>query len=134
MAGQQGGADSGYANGNGSNSFTVDGANATSNYFGEARGRTRVPYVFGEAAIRSHLIATLTSATTPLTLLTLEDSSGAGSASEMTASEEGEAPTSPPMRAVVMRVGVGVVAVAAVTVASSSKTSRCVLHLLRHRL
>jgi Carboxypeptidase regulatory-like domain len=45
MAGQQGGADSGYANGNGSNSFTVDGANATSNYFGEARGRTRVPYV-----------------------------------------------------------------------------------------
>jgi hypothetical protein len=40
------------------------------------------------------------------------------------------------MRAVVMRVGVGVVAVAAVTVASSSKTSRCVLHLLRlrHRL
>lgn len=52
MAGQQGGADSGYANGNGSNSFTVDGANATSNYFGEARGRTRVPYVFGEQSIQ----------------------------------------------------------------------------------
>ena len=51
MAGQQGGADSGYANGNGSNSFTVDGANATSSYFGEARGRTRVPYVFGEQSI-----------------------------------------------------------------------------------
>ena len=33
MAGQQGGADSGYANGNGSNSFTVDGASATSNYY-----------------------------------------------------------------------------------------------------
>jgi hypothetical protein len=52
MAGQQGGADSGYANGNGSNSFTVDGANATSNYFGEARGRTRVPYIFGEQSIQ----------------------------------------------------------------------------------
>jgi hypothetical protein len=52
MAGQQGGADSGYANGNGSNSFTVDGASATSNYTGEARGRTRVPYVFGEQSIQ----------------------------------------------------------------------------------
>src|SRR5579864_4883549 len=52
MAGQQGGADSGYANGNGSNSFTVDGANASSNYFGEARGRTRVPYVFGEQSVQ----------------------------------------------------------------------------------
>jgi hypothetical protein len=36
MGGQQGGGDSGYANGNGANSFTVDGANATSNYFGDA--------------------------------------------------------------------------------------------------
>jgi hypothetical protein len=52
MAGQQGGADSGYANGNGSNSFIVDGASATSNYSGEARGRTRVPYVFGEQSIQ----------------------------------------------------------------------------------
>lgn len=52
MAGQQGGADSGYANGNGSNSFAVDGAKATPNYFGEARGRTRVPYVFGEQSIQ----------------------------------------------------------------------------------
>jgi hypothetical protein len=52
MAGQQGGADSGYANGNGSNSFTVDGASASSNFFGEARGRTRVPYVFGEQSIQ----------------------------------------------------------------------------------
>ena len=52
MAGQQGGADSGYANGNGSNPFTVDGASATSNYTGEARGRTRVPYVFGEQSIQ----------------------------------------------------------------------------------
>jgi len=57
IAGQQGGADSGYANGNGSNSFTVDGANATSNYFGEARGRTRVPYVFGEASIQEFQVA-----------------------------------------------------------------------------
>jgi len=31
IAGQQGGEDSGYANGNGSNVFTVDGTNATSN-------------------------------------------------------------------------------------------------------
>ncbi|HXR36051.1 MAG TPA: carboxypeptidase-like regulatory domain-containing protein, partial [Candidatus Binataceae bacterium] len=33
VAGQQGGEDSGYANGNGSNAFTVDGTNATNNYF-----------------------------------------------------------------------------------------------------
>jgi hypothetical protein len=57
IAGQQGGADSGYANGNGSNSFTVDGANATSSYFGEARGRTRVPYVFGEQSIQEFEVA-----------------------------------------------------------------------------
>jgi hypothetical protein len=57
IGGQQGGADSGYANGNGSNSFTVDGANATSNYFGEARGRTRVPYVFGESTIQEFQVA-----------------------------------------------------------------------------
>src|ERR1035438_9532964 len=35
IAGQQGGEDSGYANGNGSNAFTVDGSNATSNYFAD---------------------------------------------------------------------------------------------------
>jgi hypothetical protein len=57
IGGQQGGADSGYANGNGSNSFTVDGANASSNYFGEARGRTRVPYVFGESTIQEFQVA-----------------------------------------------------------------------------
>ncbi len=55
--GQQGGADSGYSNGNGSNAFTVDGANATSNFFGEARGRTRVPYVFGEESIQEFQVA-----------------------------------------------------------------------------
>lgn len=57
IGGQQGGADSGYANGNGSNNFTVDGANATSNYFGEARGRTRVPYVFGEESVQEFQVA-----------------------------------------------------------------------------
>lgn len=57
VGGQQGGADSGYANGNGSNAFTVDGANATSNYFGEARGRTRVPYVFGEESVQEFQVA-----------------------------------------------------------------------------
>jgi hypothetical protein len=57
IAGQQGGQDSGYGNGNGSNSFTLDGANATSNYFGDARGRTRVPYVFGEQSIQEFQVA-----------------------------------------------------------------------------
>ncbi|MGA2425488.1 MAG: carboxypeptidase-like regulatory domain-containing protein, partial [Terriglobales bacterium] len=33
VAGQQGGEDSGYANGNGSTYFSVDGSNATNNYF-----------------------------------------------------------------------------------------------------
>jgi hypothetical protein len=38
FAGEQGGEDTGYANANGANSFSVDGASATSNYFGNARG------------------------------------------------------------------------------------------------
>jgi len=57
IGGQQGGSDSGYANGNGSNYFTVDGATASSNYFGEARGRTRVPYVFGEQSVQEFQVA-----------------------------------------------------------------------------
>ncbi|MDQ2842072.1 MAG: carboxypeptidase regulatory-like domain-containing protein [Acidobacteriota bacterium] len=57
IAGQQGGGDSGYANGNGSNSFTLDGANATSSFYGDARGRTRVPYVFGEQSIQEFQVA-----------------------------------------------------------------------------
>lgn len=57
VGGQQGGGDSGYANGNGSNSFTLDGANATSSFFGDARGRTRVPYVFGEQSIQEFQVA-----------------------------------------------------------------------------
>ena len=43
IAGQQGGEDSGYANGNGANVFTVDGSNATSNYFADIEGRYRMP-------------------------------------------------------------------------------------------
>ena len=43
FAGEQGGEDTGYANANGANSFTVDGASATSNYFGNARGGEKVP-------------------------------------------------------------------------------------------
>src|ERR1039458_6066059 len=52
FAGEQGGEDTGYANGNGANVFTLDGASSTSNYFGNARGGERVPYVFGENAIQ----------------------------------------------------------------------------------
>ena len=52
FAGEQGGEDTGYANGNSANVFTLDGANSTSNYFGNARGGERVPYVFGENAIQ----------------------------------------------------------------------------------
>src|SRR5208282_2782333 len=48
VAGQQGGVDSGYANGNGSNAFTVDGSNATSSYFADIVGRNRIPYLYGE--------------------------------------------------------------------------------------
>jgi hypothetical protein len=57
IAGQQGGEDSGYANGNGSNSFTVDGTNATNHYFGNSQGGTRIPYTFGEDAIQEFQVA-----------------------------------------------------------------------------
>ena len=57
IAGQQGGEDSGYANGNGSNVFTVDGTNATSNYFGDILGRYRIPYLYGENAISEFQVA-----------------------------------------------------------------------------
>jgi hypothetical protein len=57
IAGQQGGEDSGYANGNGSTSFTVDGTNATSNYFGDILGRYRIPYLYGENAIQEFQVA-----------------------------------------------------------------------------
>ena len=57
IAGQQGGEDSGYANGNGSNAFTVDGTNATSNYFADIIGRYRIPYLYGEDAIQEFQVA-----------------------------------------------------------------------------
>src|SRR6516225_1502893 len=57
FAGEQGGQDTGYANANGANSFTLDGASATSNYFGAARGGERVPYVFGENSIQEFQVA-----------------------------------------------------------------------------
>jgi len=57
FAGEQGGQDTGYANANGSNSFSVDGASATSNYFGAARGGERVPYIFGENAVQEFQVA-----------------------------------------------------------------------------
>ncbi len=57
FAGEQGGQDTGYANANGSNSFSVDGASATSSYFGAARGGERVPYIFGENAIQEFQVA-----------------------------------------------------------------------------
>ena len=57
IAGQQGGEDSGYANGNGSNAFTVDGSNATSNYFADIVGRYRIPYLYGENVIQEFQVA-----------------------------------------------------------------------------
>jgi len=57
IAGQQGGEDSGYANGNGSTAFTVDGTNATSNYFGDILGRYRIPYLYGENAIQEFQVS-----------------------------------------------------------------------------
>ena len=57
FSGEQGGEDTGYANANGANSFTVDGASATSNYFGNARGGEKVPYIFGEEAIEEFQVA-----------------------------------------------------------------------------
>lgn len=52
IEGQQGGEDSGYANGNGANVFSVDGTSATSNYFDDILGRYRIPYLYGENAIQ----------------------------------------------------------------------------------
>ncbi len=57
IAGQQGGEDSGYANGNGSNAFTVDGTNATNNYFADVIGRYRIPYLYGEEAIQEFQVS-----------------------------------------------------------------------------
>jgi hypothetical protein len=57
IAGQQGGEDSGYANGNGSNAFTVDGTNATNNYFADIIGRYRIPYLYGEESIQEFQVS-----------------------------------------------------------------------------
>jgi hypothetical protein len=57
IAGQQGGEDSGYANGNGSNAFTVDGTNATNNYFDDIIGRYRIPYLYGGEAIQEFQVS-----------------------------------------------------------------------------
>ncbi|HTD54052.1 MAG TPA: carboxypeptidase-like regulatory domain-containing protein, partial [Silvibacterium sp.] len=57
IAGQQGGEDSGYANGNGFNSFTVDGSNTTNNYFADILGRYRIPYLYGENAIQEFQVS-----------------------------------------------------------------------------
>ncbi|HEX8816732.1 MAG TPA: TonB-dependent receptor [Terriglobales bacterium] len=57
IGGQQGGEDSGYANGNGSTIFTVDGSNATNNYFSDIIGRYRIPYLFGEDAIQEFQVS-----------------------------------------------------------------------------
>ena len=57
IAGQQGGEDSGYANGNGSSAFTVDGSTATNNYFADIIGRYRTPYLYGENVIQEFQVA-----------------------------------------------------------------------------
>ncbi|HXZ40906.1 MAG TPA: carboxypeptidase regulatory-like domain-containing protein [Terriglobales bacterium] len=57
IAGQQGGEDSGYANGNGSTAFTVDGSNATNNYFSDIIGRNRIPYLYGEDSIQEFQVS-----------------------------------------------------------------------------
>jgi hypothetical protein len=57
IAGQQGGEDSGYANGNGFNNFTVDGSNSTSNYFDDIVGRYRIPYLYGENAVEEFQVS-----------------------------------------------------------------------------
>jgi hypothetical protein len=57
VAGQQGGEDSGYANGNGSSAFSVDGSNATNNYFADIVGRNRIPYLYGEDSIEEFQVA-----------------------------------------------------------------------------
>ncbi len=57
IAGQQGGEDSGYANGNGSTRFTVDGTNATNSYFADQTGRNRIPYLYGEDSIQEFQVS-----------------------------------------------------------------------------
>ena len=57
FAGSQGDYTSNYANGNGGNSFSVDGANSTSRYLSEQRMETRVPYVFGLESVQEFQVS-----------------------------------------------------------------------------
>ena len=57
FAGSQGEYTSNYANGNGGNSFSVDGANSTSRYLSEQRMETRVPYVFGSESVQEFQVS-----------------------------------------------------------------------------
>jgi hypothetical protein len=57
FAGAVGGAFSNYANSNASNGFAVDGANATSRYWGSQRGLTRIPYLFGAESIQEFQVS-----------------------------------------------------------------------------
>ena len=57
FAGSQGDYTSNYANGNGGNAFSVDGANSTSRYLSEQRMETRVPYVFGLESIQEFQVS-----------------------------------------------------------------------------
>ena len=57
FAGSQGDYTSNYANGNGGNSFSVDGANATSRYLSEQRMETRIPYVFGSESVQEFQVS-----------------------------------------------------------------------------
>ena len=65
FAGQPGGQLSGYnntaggaSNSNGTTAFTVDGADSTSYYYGDNRGFTRIPYVFGLQSIQEFQVQT----------------------------------------------------------------------------
>ncbi len=57
FAGSTGGAFSNYANSNASNAFAVDGANATSRYWGSQRGLTRIPYLFGAESVQEFQVS-----------------------------------------------------------------------------
>lgn len=57
FAGSTGGAFSGYSISNASNAFAVDGANATSRYWGSQRGLTRIPYLFGAESVQEFQVA-----------------------------------------------------------------------------
>jgi hypothetical protein len=57
FAGSLGDVNSSYSNTNASNSYSVDGANATSRYLGEQRGQTRIPYLFGGESVQEFQVS-----------------------------------------------------------------------------